>query len=182
MSPTLNQYELNGREVTPVMVIPEPSELAGTWSQLQLGLFTEAFRVRTSVWPAGGPVYPAAAAVSGLNSSGLCPNCHHDGLSLRMFPDSYLPIAGETSVSYSAVWPTSGSAWRGECWTRAGSERPSAVVASSLSDVLETGDVPKRYWVSARAAEGILRRARRRKKVLPPRLMAALEELASTSP
>ena len=189
-APTLNAFDQrqgDGSSPT-VMVIPEWSALAGTWVQSTFeeleasASSTVGFRARTSAWPAEGPVYPAAEAVSGLNSSGLCESCGHDGSSLRMFPDSLAPTGGETSVSYSAVWPTSGSAWRGESWTRAGSERPSGVVGSTLSDVLETGAVPKRYWVSAKAAAGILRRARHRRKILPPRLMGALEDLASTSP
>ena len=56
------------------------------------------------------------------------------------------------------------------------SESPSAVVASSLSDVLEaTGSVPPRYYLSARACAGILRRAAKRGKTLPPLLAEALE-------
>jgi hypothetical protein len=54
-------------------------------------------------------------------------------------------------------------------------EFPSAAVASSLSDILETGDVPQRYFLSATACRGILRRAEKRGKQLPPSLRAALE-------
>jgi hypothetical protein len=50
-----------------------------------------------------------------------------------------------------------------------------------LSAVLQTAPVPRRYWLSAKAAAGILRRAAKRGKELPPRLMAALEGLASSS-
>ena len=50
----------------------------------------------------------------------------------------------------------------------------------SLSDILETGDVPQRYYLSARACKGILRRAEKRGKDLPPALNAAL--LAVSSP
>ena len=44
----------------------------------------------------------------------------------------------------------------------------------SLSDILETGDVPQRYFLSARACEGILRRANQLQKKLAPLLEAAL--------
>jgi hypothetical protein len=37
----------------------------------------------------------------------------------------------------------------------------------SLSDILETGDVPRRFYLSARACRGILRRAEKRGKELP---------------
>jgi hypothetical protein len=45
---------------------------------------------------------------------------------------------------------------------------------------LETRPVPPRYWLSARAAAGILRRAERRGKELPLALQQALTALAST--
>ena len=57
-------------------------------------------------------------------------------------------------------------------------EFPSDAVASSLSDILETGDLPQRYFLSATACRGILRRAGRRGKSLPPSLQAALESAA----
>jgi hypothetical protein len=45
----------------------------------------------------------------------------------------------------------------------------------SLSDVLEeTPRVPQRFYLSQRACEGILRRAERRGKELPPMLEQAL--------
>jgi hypothetical protein len=53
-------------------------------------------------------------------------------------------------------------------------EFPSAAVASSLSDVLETGPLPPRYFLSATACKGILRRAAKRGKVLPSALHSAL--------
>jgi hypothetical protein len=44
----------------------------------------------------------------------------------------------------------------------------------SLSDILETGDVPQRYFLSAKACAGILRRAEKRGKLLPEQLRNAL--------
>jgi hypothetical protein len=49
----------------------------------------------------------------------------------------------------------------------------------SLSDVLETGDVPQRFYLSAKACKGILRRAEKRGKQLPPSLAEALRAVAS---
>ena len=52
----------------------------------------------------------------------------------------------------------------------------------SLSDVLEEiGSVPPRYFLSAKACAGILRRAERRGKALPVDIFAALTR-ASTRP
>jgi hypothetical protein len=48
------------------------------------------------------------------------------------------------------------------------------VCLASLSEVLETGVVPQRYFLSSRACSGILRRAEKRGKELPPALRRAL--------
>jgi hypothetical protein len=48
----------------------------------------------------------------------------------------------------------------------------------SLSDILETGDVPQRYFLSAKACSGILRRAANRGKELPRPLLEALKAVA----
>jgi hypothetical protein len=55
-------------------------------------------------------------------------------------------------------------------------EYPNAVVESTLSQILEA-NVPEKYYLSAKACEGILRRAERRGKELPPMLKAALERM-----
>ena len=49
----------------------------------------------------------------------------------------------------------------------------------SLSDILETGDVPQRYYLTARACAGILRRADKRGKELPAMLHNALSVVAA---
>ena len=67
-----------------------------------------------------------------------------------------------------------------ECWTLSSSEWPSDAAVCSLSDILETGDVPRRYFLSARACQGILRRAAKRGKALPGPLQAALASVADT--
>jgi hypothetical protein len=59
-----------------------------------------------------------------------------------------------------------------------GSEWPSAAVVCSLSDTLEIGDLPQRYYLSATACTGILRRAAKRGKELPEMLEAALRSAA----
>jgi hypothetical protein len=50
----------------------------------------------------------------------------------------------------------------------------------SLSDILEVGNVPRRYYLSAKACQGILRRAEKRGKELPPALSQALSQLAES--
>ena len=67
------------------------------------------------------------------------------------------------------------SGWRSE-----GAEYGFARV--TLSEVLETGPVPERYFLSAAACAGILRRAERRGKKLPVLLEAALTGMADPTP
>ena len=55
-------------------------------------------------------------------------------------------------------------------------ECPSVVVASTLSQILEA-NAPEKYYLSAKACEGILRRAERRGKQLPPLLKDALLQM-----
>lgn len=65
----------------------------------------------------------------------------------------------------------------GGCLTLNTSEFHSDAVVSSLSLVLET-NVDSRYLLSEKSARGILRRAGRRNRQLPPLLRAALEATA----
>ena len=74
------------------------------------------------------------------------------------------------------LWPRGGAL--SGYWTRSGSEWPSVVDVCSLSSILETGDVPQRYYLSETACSGILRRASRRGKPLPPKLEQALRRQA----
>jgi hypothetical protein len=69
-----------------------------------------------------------------------------------------------------------------EFWTLSILEYPSDGAASSLSDILETGDVPRRFYLSGRACRGILRRAEKRGKELPEALKLALLAVASQTP
>lgn len=81
-----------------------------------------------------------------------------------------------------ASWPdfqNSGTSMPTGLLTLNTSEFHSGAVASSLSDILETGVVPQRFYLSATACRGILRRAEKRGKSLPPSLLAALEAVAS---
>lgn len=72
----------------------------------------------------------------------------------------------------TAMWEEDG-VWRGECLTRNIGEYPNVVVESRLSQILEEAPQEK-YYLTARACQGILNRAERRGKVLPPKLKAAL--------
>jgi len=82
----------------------------------------------------------------------------------------------------SRSWGNAGMGSPTEFLTLSISEFPSAGAASSLSDILETGDLPPRYFLSPKACAGILRRAEKRGKELPDQLRRALEEATKTMP
>src|SRR5476649_1434098 len=67
---------------------------------------------------------------------------------------------------------------RGGSWTPNISAWPNDAVVCSLSQVLETGSIPPRYFLSAKACAGILRRAEVRGRTLPEQLLSALRSSA----
>ena len=82
-----------------------------------------------------------------------------------------LPLAaGQTPAWYEAEALIS----LGACTTPNISEQHSGAGACSLSQILQA-DAPDKYSLSPKACAGILRRAARRGKALPPILQAALE-------
>ena len=71
----------------------------------------------------------------------------------------------------SGRWATSGMGSHTECLTLSTSEWPKDAVVCSLSSVLEpVSSIPSRFFLSSRACAGILRRAEKRGKELPPLL------------
>lgn len=100
---------------------------------------------------------------------------------------STFPRADGATAESSPASPTP-TASPGECLTLNTSEHaaaaglsPSDDAVCSLSDILETGDVPQRYYLTPKACAGILRRAERRGKELPPQLLRALQAVAGVS-
>ena len=121
--------------------------------------------IRVVSWPSSFFDLLADSAPAGSSGKTFPVRCH---------------LATETiSETFSARLLTQGMGWRGESWTLRGSEYPNVDVDSSLSDILETGDLPSRFYLSARACEGILRRAEVRGRTLPPQLAAALQHWAA---
>lgn len=76
-------------------------------------------------------------------------------------------------------WAT-GIRSHGECLTLNSGESPNVAVASHLSQILEAQPLPK-YYLSPKACQGVLRRAERRGKELPPILKAALERQSAST-
>ncbi len=71
--------------------------------------------------------------------------------------------------------PETDGLWLGDSLTLNTGESPNAVKELLLSQILED-NVPQKYYLSARACQGILTRASRRGKKLPELLEAALLE------
>ena len=95
----------------------------------------------------------------------------------RMSPASCRRMEDGTLEPSSAGWQSAGMGSPTEFLTLNTSVWHSEGSVCSLSDILETGDLPQRYFLSSRACAGILRRAERRGKVLPPMLKIALEQV-----
>ena len=98
----------------------------------------------------------------------------------RTCPASCHQTADGILVPFSGAWSNSGIAARTESLTLSTLEWPSDAVVCSLSDILETQTVPQRFFLSATACRGILRRAEKRGKSLPQQLQDALTAVAQT--
>lgn len=102
-----------------------------------------------------------------------------DGLSGRTCPVASALIKGPTSLSSCGRLQKSGMAFAGECWTLNFSVYPNTVKECSLSQVLEHINRPSRFFLSDRAIQGILDRAKRRNKKLPEAFLQAVSAMTS---
>lgn len=96
----------------------------------------------------------------------------------RTSPASCLATEDGILEPFSGRWASSGMGSPTECLTLNISEWPKDAGVCSLSDALETGNVPQRFFLSAKACQGILRRAEKRGKKLPQQLHKALHSVA----
>ena len=87
----------------------------------------------------------------------------------------YLCLKKENGSMPDVSWETV-SALPGGSMTLNFGESPSVARESTLSQILEA-NAPEKYYLSAKACEGILRRAERRGKALPPILKEALLQM-----
>lgn len=123
-----------------------------------------------------------------------------DGQCTKTSPACSVPAAGQTLLPWLAKWLdasliyppkqngkqvasvlVSADLSSGLLWMRNTAEHRSTLAPSlnagdvcSLSEILETGQVDRRYFLTPKACQGILRRAEKRGKQLPPMLKAAL--------
>ena len=108
-----------------------------------------------------------------LNVSGL------DGLSGKTSPASCQATEEGILAPSSGRWGTWGMGGPSGSWTLNGSDWHNGANGCLLSDILETGSLPERYYLSPKACQGILRRAEKRGKELPPMLRGALEAVVT---
>jgi len=153
-------------------------ELESTSSQ-------EAPPAKDSVSPESGSGRETHAPPSRSSMPDWCAAFVPASCSGRTCPAYSRPTAAEISEPSCVRWRNSGTVSHGACWTfstpewTASPERlPSGGAVCGLSDVLEeTDESLLKYFLSARACSGILRRAERRGKDLPPLLDTALREM-----
>lgn len=119
------------------------------------------------------------AATSRWNLSALPSDFGPHGWFGRTCPAFYPSTGAAPSEGSCPHWKNAGTGGPTGCLTLSISEFPSGGAASSLSDILETGALPSRYFLSQKACRGILRRAERRGKTLPEALAAALRQGAT---
>ena len=91
----------------------------------------------------------------------------------------YLDLRKGSGFLQDASWETAGALPGVHIQQNFGA-CPSDVRESTLSQILEV-NAPEKYYLSPRAAEGILRRAAKRGKELPAMLKEALEEVIALS-
>ena len=92
------------------------------------------------------------------------------------------PTEEKILESCSQRWPSSGILSDGVLLTANTSECPNHGRGSTLSDVVETGEVQEKYFLSPNAAKGIIRRADRMGRNLRPHFRMSLEILAAQAP
>lgn len=96
--------------------------------------------------------------------------------------DSEAVVPGGGAAGRIRVWSMDPQEQqRGASWMPNTSAWPNDADVCSLSSVLETGLIPQKYFLSGRACAGILRRAERRKKTFPARLVAVLKAAAGAT-
>jgi hypothetical protein len=172
------------------LVSEDMSLTLGTGNGQVLFSSPEASRARTSPTPEPGPGSAGTDPASPSPSSTFWSDTVLDGSSSRTSRDSSLPVEVPISRDSSMSFAPSGMAWRGTSSTVVTSTSLKGGGGSSssgyecrrparLRDVLEPS-APERFFLTQRAAAGILRRAAKRGRSLPSRLEEALQVVATS--
>src|SRR5690606_20773816 len=163
-----------------------------------LPLFAEAFPVPVCRWLENVRDWMTSKVDSGGNFGELSWNLSQDTSLSRMCLVYSVPMEAETSPSYLQDLPENFQKFlkrdgetadsekadrmpitsHGAFWTLSSAEYHNDGVESSLSDVLLPAEsIPPKYFLSPRACAGILRRAEKRGKELPPQLAQILRHV-----
>ena len=158
----------------------DQSEMIAPDEQPSLGLTSSAedsrartlvLRVEESDWLGSVRDYGTSSIVSLVRSLPA-------GFSSRTSLACYPATEDEILPSSFQGWQSSGMGGPTGFWTANFSEFHRDASVCSLSDVLETGEVPQKYYLSQKACAGILRRAEKRGRELPQALHEALSQVA----
>lgn len=183
--------KIHGNEIEPVDCITFGSpcqdlSIAGRRAGLageRSGLFVEAVRIIKEMRKATNGMYPTFTIwenVPGAFSSNNGEDFRAvlEELARVEQPNAVIPRPprGGADGAKPVQSPETDGLWRGDSWTVNISEWPSAESVSLLSSTLEV-NAPEKYYLSARACQGILTRASRRGKKLPELLQTALLEM-----
>ena len=155
----------------------------------QLTFLSEAPPVKVSPLPDSAAAWMTRVATWPLSSVDLLAASAPVGSCGKMFPASSPAKEDAPSGPSSKVCGNAGMRHVGGFLMLNSSEWNHTLVPSpngggvcSLSDILEkTGDHLARYCLSPKACAGILRRAEKRGRALPPSLRAVLERVAQTT-
>lgn len=101
------------------------------------------------------------------------------GFCSRMFPGCSTPTVEKISEHSSQRWMSSGMAFRGECWTQNTLERPSDVVACTLSEVLEAS-APLKYFLNKEELQSLIDRGEAKTIPMDPILKDRLTSQITT--
>lgn len=181
--------KIHGDQIEPVDCITFGSpcqdlSMAGLRAGLEgknSGLFTEAIRVIVEMRVATNGMYPAFAIWENVPGAFSSNGGEDFRTVLENLPTrhnqtfQFLDLRGGDGARPEQSSETAGL-WHGGCSTLNVGECPSVESVSQLSQILEV-NVPQRYFLSARACQGILTRASRRGKALPDLLKTALLDM-----
>jgi len=169
----------SSKSVGPMLPGMGTCETVGRTTSRPLTSSAGGFPVKTYRLPDAARAWLESNQDFGLSSIEFLRSVGQDGLSLRTSL-AYYPLGRDGILPSSFKgWRNSGMALSGGSWTLNISAWPSDAVVCSLLDILEM-DVPQKYFLSARAARGILRRAEKRGRALPDLLRTALQQIITT--
>ena len=144
----------------------------------QSTLFAEDFLAKTLVLPENELASMVSDLHSGLSLKESLMKCDPNGSLLKTCQAFSVQKMEQILQSSSNRWMNAGMVWHGEYLTAKISESPRDADECLLWQVLETC-VADKYYLSAKACQGILRRAEKRGKKLPEILERALREQAN---